>query len=234
MEHKTFSAYTLKTDAQQGIVEAIVAVMGNIDQGDDIIHPGSFTKTIQERRGKIRVLDQHQTDSIMRAIGVPLEIRELNRDQLPADLLKQYPDATGGLFTKTKYLLNTPEGLGAFQRIESRAVDEYSIGYDPLDVDYSKIKMPNGTERTARNLRTNKLYEYSPVLWGMNSATQTLSVKGATGAAGLPLADRARAWDASAAEMRVRKWASSDDSGDVDKIDWSKYEKAFFWKASQS
>jgi HK97 family phage prohead protease len=223
MEHKTFSAYTLKTDTKQGIVEAIVAVMGNIDQGDDIIHPGSFTKTIQERRGKIRVLDQHQTDSIMRVVGVPLDIRELGRDQLPAGLLQQYPDATGGLYTKTQYLLNTPEGLGTFQRIDAGAVDEYSIGYDPLDVDYSKVKMPNGTERTARNLRTNKLYEYSPVIWAMNSATQTLSAKGATGSSDLPLADRAKAWDSNGAEGRVRSWAGATDGPNA------KYRSAFFW-----
>lgn len=45
----------------------------------------------------------------------------------------------------------------------------------------------------------------------------------------LPLADRTRPWDATKAEASVRKWASSDGSGDKDKIDWGKYRKAFFW-----
>ena len=31
------------------------------------------------------------------------------------------------------------------------------------------------------------------------------------------------------AEENVRKWASSDGSGDLDKIDWKKFRKAFFW-----
>ncbi|MEM4462312.1 MAG: hypothetical protein QW695_05535 [Candidatus Bathyarchaeia archaeon] len=44
-----------------------------------------------------------------------------------------------------------------------------------------------------------------------------------------PLADMDREWDADAAEMRIRKWASSDGSGDKDKIDWSKYRRAFAW-----
>jgi len=44
-----------------------------------------------------------------------------------------------------------------------------------------------------------------------------------------PKADEGREWDADAAEQRIRKWASSDGSGDKDKIDWSKYRKAFTW-----
>ncbi|MEM2177037.1 MAG: hypothetical protein QXN34_06895 [Archaeoglobaceae archaeon] len=38
-----------------------------------------------------------------------------------------------------------------------------------------------------------------------------------------------REWDADAAEQRIRKWASSDGSGDKDKIDWGKYRQAFAW-----
>jgi HK97 family phage prohead protease len=177
MDHKTFPAFILKYDSAQGIVDAIVAVMGNTDMGDDVIWNGAFTKSITERRGKIRVLDQHQTDSIMRAIGKPLELREMMRAELPPGLLAKYPTATGGLFTKTQYLMNTPEGRGAFERIADGAIDEYSIGYDPLDVDYSSVTKADGTKATVRNLRTIKLYEYSPVLFGMNDATQTLSAK---------------------------------------------------------
>ena len=36
-------------------------------------------------------------------------------------------------------------------------------------------------------------------------------------------------WDATAAELRIRKWASSDGSGDKDKIDWAKYRQGFTW-----
>ena len=36
-------------------------------------------------------------------------------------------------------------------------------------------------------------------------------------------------WDADAAEQRIRRWASTDGSGDKDKIDWSKYREAFAW-----
>ncbi len=44
----------------------------------------------------------------------------------------------------------------------------------------------------------------------------------ANGASDLPLADRAMAWDANAADRRVREWAGGD------AIDWERYRKAFF------
>lgn len=37
------------------------------------------------------------------------------------------------------------------------------------------------------------------------------------------------AWDADAAVRRVARWASSDGSGDPDKVDWAKYRLAFAW-----
>lgn len=177
MERKTFRAFSTKvTDADQGIVESIVAVMGNLDEGNDIIHPGAFTKTILERGRKIRVLDQHQTDSVMRVLGKPVRLRELAREELPSDLLTAFPSATGGLWAETQFLITTPEGKGAFERIKSGALDEWSIGYDALDFDYSKV-VSGGKETTARNLRTIKLYEYSPVIFAMNTATGTLAAK---------------------------------------------------------
>ncbi len=45
----------------------------------------------------------------------------------------------------------------------------------------------------------------------------------------LPLADMDTEWDAAKARKNVAKWASSDGSGDKDKIDWAKYRKAFLW-----
>jgi hypothetical protein len=54
--------------------------------------------------------------------------------------------------------------------------------------------------------------------------------RGATKYLDMPLAkDRNEAWSSSEAEGRVRKWASSDSSGDKATIDWAKYAQAFFW-----
>lgn len=42
-------------------------------------------------------------------------------------------------------------------------------------------------------------------------------------------ADEGKAWDVTAARTAVAKWASSDGSGDKDKIEWSKYKEGFAW-----
>ncbi len=43
------------------------------------------------------------------------------------------------------------------------------------------------------------------------------------------LKERDRAWDADAADKRVREWASKDGSSDKKTIDWDKYREAHFW-----
>ena len=52
---------------------------------------------------------------------------------------------------------------------------------------------------------------------------------GVCGSRTLKTAPEDYAWDAAAADLRIRKWASSDGSGNTDKIAWSKYQKAFCW-----
>lgn len=44
-----------------------------------------------------------------------------------------------------------------------------------------------------------------------------------------PTADEDRAWDGAAAVDRMRRWASSDGSGDKDTMDWPKYRRGFTW-----
>ena len=117
MEKKIMPLIVLDSDDpatanDQGIVETVFAVFGNIDEGDDIMHIGSFTKTFRERGVKVRILDQHNTDSIMRALGTPVELKELSRAELPQQVLDAYPDAAGGAYAKIQFLMNTPEGAG--------------------------------------------------------------------------------------------------------------------------
>jgi len=49
----------------------------------------------------------------------------------------------------------------------------------------------------------------------------------------LPLAPRDLPWDGTAAEMRVREWASSDNSGNKETINWRRYSNAFAWHDAQ-
>lgn len=49
-----------------------------------------------------------------------------------------------------------------------------------------------------------------------------------------PIAPEETAWDATAAELQIRKWASSDGSGDKEKMDWPKYREGFGWYDSEA
>jgi phage head maturation protease len=144
----------------------------------DIIHNGAYTKTISERAGSIRVVDQHNLDSINRVLGRPLELRELSKAELPPELLAKFPDATGALSATIQFNMKTQAGREAFYRIEAGDINEYSIGFDPLDIDYSEVTRNDGKKTRVRNIRTIRLWEFGPVLWGMNQATMTASTKG--------------------------------------------------------
>lgn len=185
--------YQKVIDPDKGIVESLVSVYGNIDHGKDRIMSGAFKKSVQEGVQKVLVLDQHNTHSIFATLGKAQSMREVNRSGLPPEVQAQFPDATGGLICTTKYLLNTPEGHGAFERIKEGAINQYSIGFEALDIDHATVKARRtetgyqldaaGLDLHIRNLRTCKLVEYSPVLWGMNEATATISAKDAEGSA---------------------------------------------------
>jgi len=182
MEHKTFPSIGTKViDADQGIVEGVITLFGVLDRGNDISFPNSFRKTLSERGSKVKVLDSHKTDSVMRVLGKPLEIREMSRAELPHAIVDQYPEVTGGVYAKTQFLMDTPEGRGAFARIKSGALQEWSYGYDALDVEHATVKNGEGQDVRARLLKTVRLWEYSPVLWGLVPGTTVVSAKGDNG-----------------------------------------------------
>ncbi len=175
-ETKRFPGYVMKADEDTGIVEAYVSVMGIIDEDipPDMIENGSYTKTIQERgpagANRIRVLHQHRWDEV---VGKPVELVEHSRDQLPAELLEKYPNATGGLFTKTQFILDVQRAREDFALYKSGAMSEWSVGIDVLQHEMDKTE--DGA--TFRRIKEICLWEYSPVTWGANQATITTAVK---------------------------------------------------------
>lgn len=175
MSMKVFPSFTKTMDAETGIVEAYVSVFGIKDQDNppDIIQLGAFAKTIQERgpagARKIRVLHHHNRWSV---IGIPLTIVEHSRELLPPELLDQYPEATGGLFARTQFVMDVQQGRETYALYKAGAMDEWSIGFDILQFEFV-----TRDDENARLLKELKLWEYSPVTWGMNQATITTAVK---------------------------------------------------------
>lgn len=135
-------------DEETGIFEGYAAVFNNVDDGGDLIEPGAFTKTLQENGHRIKICYQHDPYN---PIGKPLEIRQ---DEV-------------GLFVKGK-ISDTSTGKDVKVLLKDRVINELSIGYDVI-----KKKMKDGVRR----LREIKLYEFSPVTWGMNKLAIITDVK---------------------------------------------------------
>jgi len=194
-------------------VIALNALLGNVDDGFDILWPGAFAKTLAERFHRVRVLWQH--DQWMPPIGVPRWAKEITREELPEEIRVAHPDALGGLLSKVEYL-DTERGNEVLIGIKAGAINENSIGYDPVTFDFEER---DGQQ--IRNLREIRLWDLSPVNWGMNEGAVTLGFKAVVSYQDLPLADADTSWDRTAAEKRVREWATKDDE-----IDWSRYRRA--------
>lgn len=159
-------------DDQKGIVEAFVSVTGVKDNVDDIIEPGAYEKTLQERTPK--GVWSHAWEH---PVSKTLDIKEL----LPGDpsLPKQladgtpWPTAAGALWVKTQFNLDSDRGREAYSMVKFFDDDgSWSIGY----------RVPkNGSTKDAktgvRRIKELNLYEYSPVLHGAAPLAKTRSVK---------------------------------------------------------
>jgi len=236
-ETKRIPTVVKEIDAEHGIVQHYVAIVGNEDDGGDVIVPGAFAKTIAENARRVRVLDCHNYDSALRVVGKPLALREISQEELPAAVLAVAPTATGALLATTQYALDTTAGREVFELIKGGYLPETSIGYDALQEGYEQRER-NGKKYTVRLLKEIRLWEYSNVLWGMNPATTTVSAKQKDGnimqkrvvpVQDLPFAPREAEWDGTAAEARVREWASND----AGELDWEQYRRAFMWYDSE-
>jgi hypothetical protein len=152
MEYKIFGA-EFKAQGDKGEYEGYFSIFGNVDDGGDVIHPGAFSKTIQERGRRVKVFYAHDWNKL---IGPPPEV--LTED-------------SKGLFARGRLTLDSFWGREVWALMKDGALTEGSIGYEAVKFDYD--------ESGVRNLREVKLYEISPVPLGMNALTELRAVKGA-------------------------------------------------------
>lgn len=167
LEFKTFTGLRVKVvDAAQGIVEAIVAVTGNTDDGGDVIAPGAY----QFKRHP-KVVWSHD---LTRLIAKVLEYRELkaNDAKLPAKLKN-----LGGLWFRMQFDLEDPESFSAFRKVVFHEDIGWSIGYETPAGGAKKL------EDGRRLLKTIYVWEASPAAFGMNEGAMTVSVKSILGKA---------------------------------------------------
>lgn len=176
MEFKTVSEFKVVEDR---VVSGYPSVFGNVDDGGDLIKLGAYRKTIGERSARFKWLWQH--DLRQPPTAKVLDVREVGRDDLPAALLERYPEAEGALRVTREYL-DTPRGDEILTGIRSGALDEMSIGYDAIQIEYPQDMFVAGRE-VWRILKEIRLWEMSDVNFGMNAATTNEKATGASAVA---------------------------------------------------
>lgn len=142
----------------EGVIEAYAAAFGNVDGHGDVIVQGAFTKTITERKDKIKVLVNHDAWGSL-PVGKPLTMIE---------------DSTG-LLTSTK-MSKTQAGQDILTLASEGALTEMSIGYYALQAKYA-----DDTEYRSsgvyRYLTEVKLLEYSFVTLPSNESAVITGIK---------------------------------------------------------
>lgn len=161
MEYKSIPTFT--KDISDRTVIGVASVFGNVDDVGDIIWPGAYQKTIAEQSRRFKHLWMH--DAFSPPIASLNEIKEIGREELPEQVLADAPNALGGLLVTRTYFENE-RADAVFQAIKAGAINELSIGYDPVKFDFNEVD-----GQRVRNLRELRLYDTSDVTWGANEAT---------------------------------------------------------------
>ena len=141
IEFKNVNFDVKDINEETNVFEGYASVFNNKDSHDDVIEKGAFTKTIQERGHKVKVLWQHD---MWTPIGKAIEMKEDNY----------------GLFVKAQ-ISDTDEGRRAMTLIKDGVIDELSIGY-------SVVKDEIDRDTGIRKLKELKLFEFSPVTFAAN------------------------------------------------------------------
>ena len=139
-----------------GWFEGYASVFNVLDNGNDLVMPGAFRNSLQQRGIKgVKLLWQHDPRE---PVGVIEEVFEDNY----------------GLFVRARLLSNVRRAEEARGLVRSGALDGLSIGFHTLKADHR----PDGS----RILREVDLWEISLVTFPMNDKARILSLKGEEGA----------------------------------------------------
>ena len=150
LERKSYKA-SVTSSGEAGEITALVSCFGNIDRAKEVVKPGAFTASLQKRLPK-GVWAHDWTQPVAKTLEA-----------------KETPE---GLVIRGQFNLDTQRGRDAYSDIKFGIVDQFSIGYSVTKDSFDK-------KAGVRHLDEVELFEWSPVLVGMNESTRLLSVKNA-------------------------------------------------------
>ncbi|MET8696955.1 NUDIX domain-containing protein [Streptomyces bauhiniae] len=159
----------------RGVGRAIYAVTGVVDEVNDLIMPGAFTKTLATR--PVKTVWHHEWKE---PCGVVLSVEEwLPGDKRFAEI-PDWPAEAGALVATVSYNLRTSKGRDTYEQVKQwheRGEAAFSIGY--------RVPETAATKRAdgVRVIHSLDLFEVSPVLHGAHPMTRSLEIKSAAGAA---------------------------------------------------
>ena len=143
--------FQIKDISAEGTFEGLLSPYNNVDQGADVVVPGAYTKTLQERGNVVPMLWQHKSDQPIGSLTLE--------------------DRADGLYAKGQLLMELPEAKKAYLLVKAGIVKGLSIGYESI-----KDTITSGV----RYLKEIKLYEGSVVTFPMNESALISSIKGTT------------------------------------------------------
>ena len=159
--HMQVKALGESEDGQFGYIEAYGAIFNNVDEGNDRIVLGAFTRTIQNSKARAKsrqkkylapMLWQHDTNELIGGWT------NLSEDQI-------------GLKGTGEIALATQRGAEYYALAKAGMTDQFSIIYD----------VPSGGAKYdksgVRDLTEIRLFSIDPVTFAMNDATYMINVK---------------------------------------------------------
>ena len=155
-EFKTFQFKLDNVDDKKGIIRGFASTFGNIDLGDDVVDQGAFKKTLQENKGIVPILADHDPS---KQIGWNIRAEETDK----------------GLFVEGQINLKTQIGKDRYELAQQALEVGAKMG---LSIGYAVIKaMPDKERPAVRRLKELKLFEYSLVTFPMNTAAMVTAAK---------------------------------------------------------
>lgn len=180
IENKTIVFNNIKAEAKGRVRSGICAVFNNVDSWGDRIHAGAFSKTIKENLSRVKFLWNHGSyGSSGFTTAKILELVEVSREDLPAEVLAKAPEATGGLKVVRKYY-DDDDGNKILTRIDAGDINEMSFAFEVMKSSETEEEtgFDDMPKRRIRELHEMKLFDCSDVNWGMNLATVAAGAKG--------------------------------------------------------
>jgi len=217
MKNKLFTSATCKAvvNKDEKIVH-VIASTGVIDRHGESVNPQGWLLDNFKKNPVVLIAHDYRSLPIGKAVKVWVEDEKLQAYIQIAD---------------------TQEGREVFYLIENGFLNTVSVGFiptkygvsgqDPYTImeaellEISFVAVPANPEALINNdVQSRFLF--------LEKSLDEAQYKGAVPFESYEK-DESSSWDGDKARKQLAKWASSDGSGDKDKIDWGKYKKGFGW-----